>query len=108
MVPFAHIESAPIYLNAFNGLGNEDVRVRVAIPVRIGGEVVGNEVASDLDVGSNGFAMVSRNARCEILRSFDAAGRGFNGKARNGDRRARTPWIRVERFLAKQQTLRGI
>src|SRR5580704_7715629 len=55
MVAFAHIERAPVYLNATDDLGNKNVRVGVAVAMGIGRQIVGNEIAADLDVRGDGL-----------------------------------------------------
>src|SRR5208283_2906739 len=104
MIPFPHVERAAIHLNAFNHLENEDVWVGVAVSVRVGGEIVGNQVASHLEIGGDGFAMISCYAGREILRSLDASGCGLDGYARNGDGRSGAAGIGVECLLANEQT----
>jgi hypothetical protein len=67
--------------------------------VRVGGKIVGIEKIADLVELRDGLAMIPRDAGREILRGFDATGRGFDGKAGNRDGDAGAAGIRVEDLI---------
>src|ERR1700730_7257332 len=68
VVPLPHIESASIHLDTPDDQWDENVRVRITVAVSIRREIVGDQVTSDLNVGRDGFAVVSGNSRRKVLR----------------------------------------
>src|SRR5277367_2235157 len=81
MIAFAHIEGTAVHQDAADGLRDENVGVRVAVAVGVGGKIVGNQIASDLKVRGDGFAVIPGDARREILRSLDSARGSFDRQA---------------------------
>ena len=108
VVAFPHIECAAIGLHAFDDGGDHDVGVGIAVAVRVGAQVVGQQKAAHLDEMRDGLAVVSGHARRKILRRLDAARCGLDGQSGNGDRRAGPAGIGVQDFVAHQDALRRV
>ncbi len=102
MISFAHVEGAPVYLNAFDDVCDIDVRIGIAITMRIRRKVVGHKVGADLDELGDGFTVIAGDSRCEILRSFYAARGGLNGVAGYGYGRARAAGIGINKVFARE------
>ena len=102
MIALAHVEGAAIHLHAFNCAGDENVRVGVAVAVRIRRQIIRQQVASHLDVLRDGLAVVASHSWRKILRRLDAARCRLNGIAGNGDRRAWPSRIRIEQILRSE------
>jgi hypothetical protein len=64
--------------------------------VRVGGQIVGYEVAAYGNVLGDGFAVISGDAGGKLLRRFYAAGGGFDGVSGDGNGRAGTAGIGIE------------
>ena len=73
VIPFPHVERAAIDGDGFDDRRDEEIGIGVAVAVGVGGEIVGIEKIADLIELSDGLAVISGDARGEILRSFDAA-----------------------------------
>ena len=108
MVAFPHIECAAIRLHAFDDGRDHDVRVGIAVAVRVGAQIVGHQEAADLDELRDGLAVIAGHARSEILRRLDAARCGLDGQPGNRDRRAGAARIGVQDLLANQNSLRRV
>jgi len=65
VVTFADVKRAAISHDSFDDLGDHDVGIRVAVAVRIGAEIVGNQEAADGEVLGDRLAMVSGHARAK-------------------------------------------
>ncbi len=76
--------------------------------MRVGRQIVGHEIAADRDVLRDRFAMISRNTRGKVLRSFDAARCGFDGVSGNRYRSAGAAGIGVQQVLTDKNLLRRI
>lgn len=108
VVAFADVEGATVDGHGFDGGRNEDVGVRVAVAVRVGGEVVRVEEIADLEELRDGLAMIGGDSGSEILRGFDAAGSGFDGEARERDGSAGAAGVRVEELVVNDDGLRRV
>ena len=106
VIALAHVERAAVDSDAVDGQRNQRIRIGVAVTVRVGGQIVGIQKVADLEVLRNGLAMVAGDSGSEILRRLDASRGGFDGKARNGDRRARAAGIGVEHLVMNDDALR--
>jgi len=76
--------------------------------VGVGGEEVGEEEVADLEKLGDGFAVIAGDTGSEILRSLDAAGSGFDGKAGDGDGSTGAARVGVEDLIVNNDGLRGI
>ena len=74
----------------------------------VGGKIVGIEKIADLVELRDRLAVISGDARSEILRGFDAAGSGFDGKAGDRDGDAGAAGIGVEDLIVDDDVLGGI
>jgi len=95
IVAFAHVEGAAVHIHRLNSQRDQHVGVRVAVPVGVGREIVGIEEIANLEILRNRLAVVAGNSGSEVLRRFDAAGRGFDGQSRDGDGCARASGVGV-------------
>ena len=100
MIALQHIESAAVCRHAAQHAGDVDIRVGVAVAMRVGGKVVGHQIAAHRDVLRNRFAVVAGHAGHKILRRLDAAGCGLDRQPGNRNRRAGPSGIGVQQFLA--------
>ena len=73
MVAFADVEGAAIHGDGFDDGRDQKIRVGVAVAVRVGRQVIRIEKIADLIELRDGFAMIARYTRREILRSLDPA-----------------------------------
>ena len=108
VVTFADVKRAAISHDSFDDLGDHDVGIRVAVAVRIGAEIVGNQEAADGEVLGDRLAMVSGHARGEVLRRLDTAGSGFDRQTGDGNRRAGAAGIGVEDLVVNVDALRRV
>jgi len=72
VVAFEHVECAAVGGYAAERSGDVDIRVGVSIAVRVGREIIRDEVAAHGDVLGNGFAVIAGHAGNKILRCLDA------------------------------------
>src|SRR5580658_1481950 len=100
MIALQYVVSAAVGGYASERRGNENIRVGVSISVSIGGKIVGNQVTAHGNVLGDGLTMIPGHPRCEVLRSLDSPGRGFNRQARDGDRRAGPCRVGIQQLLA--------
>jgi hypothetical protein len=105
VVPLPHIEGAAVRLHAFDDGGNHDVRVRIAIAVCVGAQIVGHQETAYLDELGDRLSVVPGDTRSKVLRGFDAARCGLNGQPWNRDRCARAARIRVENLITNENSL---
>jgi hypothetical protein len=105
MIAFPDIEGAAVGLDAFNDRRHHHIRIGVTVAVRVSAEVIGDQVAADLEELSDGFTMIPCDTRREILGSFDPTRCGLDWKTRYGNRRTRTAGIRVKDILAHVDAL---
>jgi hypothetical protein len=76
--------------------------------VGVGGEVVREEEIADLKKLCDGFAVIAGYTGSKILRSLDAAGSGFDGKAGDGDGSTGAARVGVEDLVVDDDGLRRI
>ena len=100
MVAFKYIERAAVGGHAVQHAGDVNIGICVAVAVGVGGEVVCDQVAAYRDVLCNGLAMIAGHAGCKVLRGLNAAGRGFDWQAGNGNGLAGAAGVGVEQLLA--------
>lgn len=106
VVAFADVEGAPICFNAAEHGRDQDVGVRIAVAVRIGGQIVGIEKAADLHELADRFAVVAGHAGGKVLRRLGPARGGLDGEARDRDGSARPARIGIQRAVVVND-LRG-
>ena len=100
MISLANIVGAPIHLYILQNLRNKNIGVGIAVAVRVGRQVVRDQVGTHGDVLSDGFTMIAGYPWSKVLRGLNSAGSGFYGITRNGNRRARAARVGVEKILA--------
>src|SRR5262249_19250363 len=105
VIALADIERSAVGLDRADGSGDQEVRIRITIAVRVGGQVVRKEIFSDLEKLRDGFAMVTSNARSKVLRGLDAAGCGLHRQARYRNQPAWPAGIAFEEILKKKDPL---
>ena len=108
VVSLADVEGAAIGLHAFDCRGNQNVRIGIAVAVGVGREIIGNQIAANLHVLSDWFAVISGDARSKILRRFYSARSSLDWQTRKRYRSAGTSGIGVQSFFANQHTLCGV
>ncbi len=108
VIAFAHVERAAVDLHALDDIGDIYVRIGIAVTVRIRRQVVRHQVRAHLNILRDRLAVIARHARRKILRRFDTARRGLDRVTGNGNRGARTSWVRIEQILGGKHFHRGI
>ena len=63
VISFTHVECAAIGLHAFQNARDQDVGVGIIVAMRMGRQIVRNQIGSDLDVLGNRLSMISRHSR---------------------------------------------
>jgi hypothetical protein len=85
VVAFSHVEGAAVGLYVLDDHRHHDVRVGIAIAVRVGAEIVRDEIGTDLKEGGDRLTVVAGDSGREILGRLDASGGGFDGQTGDGD-----------------------
>src|SRR6266852_3015636 len=77
VVAMPHIEGTSVGLDVADSGGNQQVRVGIAVAVRVCRQIVLEKKIADLDVLCDGFAVVARHAGREVLGRFYSSGGGL-------------------------------
>src|SRR5579885_3333909 len=91
MVTLPDVERTSIHFDGLNDRRDQNVRIRIAVAMRVGGKIIGIKEVSNLKVLRNRLSMITGDSRRKILRRFDAAGGCFDRQAGNRDRRPGAP-----------------
>src|SRR5579872_7009742 len=108
MIAFAYIECASVGLDTLNSRGNHYIGIGISVAVRVGAQIVRDEIGADLEILGNRFPMIAGDTRREILWGFYAAGGGFDRQTRNRNGRARAARVGIENLLPDENPLRRI
>jgi len=108
VVSFPNVKSASIYGDPFYHRRNQEIWIRVAITVGIGGKVVWKKKIANLKKLSNRLAMIPSYAGSKILRCLDSAGGRFNGKAGDRDWSPGSTRVSVQDLVVDHNRLCGI
>ena len=105
IVALAHIESRPVGLHVFDGDGDDYIRIRIAVAVRVGWKIVRIQVSADLKEHGDRLAVIARHAGGEVLGRLYATGRRFHGEPRNRDRHTRPAGVRLQGLFPDKNAL---
>jgi len=108
VITFADVEGTTIDGDGFDGGRNQKIGIGIAVAVSVGGEIVGKKKIAYLEKLGDGFAVIAGYTGSEILRSFDTAGSGFDGKPGDGNGSTGAAGIGVEDLIANDDGLRWI
>ena len=105
MISLPYVESAAIRLHTLDHGRHENIWVGVSISVGVGGKIVRDQVASDLEVLRNRLAVISRYTWRKVLWGLDASRSRLDGQAGNRNRSAGSSRICIQSFIANQHSL---
>src|SRR5579884_2292252 len=103
MVTLPDVERTSIHFDGLNDRRDQNVRIRIAVAMRVGGKIIGIKEVSNLKVLRNRFSMITGDSRRKILRRFDAAGGRFDRQAGNRDRRPGAAGIGIQGSIVRAE-----